>query len=89
VAAAPDLARKAAAEATGSALLLAVVAASDTFAGIRPADAPGFIVAQLLGAGAATFLFRWLVPSLPAVAEQVVDFPAKTAVTESAQKEAS
>ena len=38
--------------------------ASDTFAGIRPADAPGFIVSQLLGAAAATFLFRWLVPSL-------------------------
>jgi glycerol uptake facilitator-like aquaporin len=33
-------------------------AASDTFAGIRPADAPGFIVAQLAGAGAATALFR-------------------------------
>jgi len=40
-------------------------AASDTFAGIRPADAPGFIVAQLAGALAATLLFRWLVPSLP------------------------
>jgi glycerol uptake facilitator-like aquaporin len=35
-------------------------AASNTFAGIRPADAPGFIVAQLLGATAATMLFRWL-----------------------------
>jgi glycerol uptake facilitator-like aquaporin len=35
-------------------------AASDTFAGIRPQDAPGFIVAQLLGAGAATLLFGWL-----------------------------
>jgi glycerol uptake facilitator-like aquaporin len=35
---------------------------SDTFAGIRPADVPGFIVAQLAGALAATFLFRWLVP---------------------------
>jgi len=34
-------------------------AASDTFAGIRPADAPGFIVAQLAGAIAATLLFRW------------------------------
>ena len=33
--------------------------ASDTFAGIRPIDAPGFIVAQLLGAAAATLLFRW------------------------------
>jgi glycerol uptake facilitator-like aquaporin len=33
---------------------------SDTFAGIRPADAPAFIVAQLAGATAATLLFRWL-----------------------------
>jgi glycerol uptake facilitator-like aquaporin len=41
-------------------------AATDTFAGIRPADAPGFIAAQLVGAVAATTLFRWLVPSLPA-----------------------
>lgn len=47
-------------------------AASDTFAGIRPADAPGFIAAQLLGATAATVLFRWLVPSQPAVADRVV-----------------
>ncbi len=38
-------------------------AASDTFAGIRPADAPGFILAQLLGAAAATALFRWLAPT--------------------------
>jgi glycerol uptake facilitator-like aquaporin len=37
-------------------------AASDTFAGIRPLDAPGFIVAQLAGAMAATLLFRWLTP---------------------------
>jgi glycerol uptake facilitator-like aquaporin len=36
--------------------------ATDTFAGIRPTDAPVFIVAQLLGAGAATGLFRWLAP---------------------------
>ena len=40
-------------------------AASDTFAGVRPVDVPGFIVAQLLGAAAATGLFRWLVPALP------------------------
>jgi glycerol uptake facilitator-like aquaporin len=46
--------------------------ASDTFAGIRPADAPGFIVAQLAGAAAATALFRWLVPSLPKEAGAVV-----------------
>jgi glycerol uptake facilitator-like aquaporin len=37
--------------------------ASDTFVGIRPADTPGFIVAQLAGAAAATLLFRWLAPS--------------------------
>lgn len=47
-------------------------AASDTFAGIRPADVPGFIVAQLLGAGSATALFRWLVPTVPAAAPAVV-----------------
>ncbi len=47
-------------------------AASDTFAGIRPADAPAFIVAQLLGAAAATAFFRWLVPALPARAPDVV-----------------
>jgi glycerol uptake facilitator-like aquaporin len=47
-------------------------AASDSFAGIRPADAPGFIVAQALGAASATMLFRWLIPSLPAVADRVV-----------------
>jgi len=47
-------------------------AASNTFAGIRPVDAPGFIVAQLLGAFAATLLFRWLVPSLPKDAAPVL-----------------
>jgi glycerol uptake facilitator-like aquaporin len=47
---------------------------TDTFAGIRPADAPGFIVAQLVGASAATLLFRWLVPALPSNAPDVV-FP--------------
>ena len=47
-------------------------AATDTFAGIRPADAPAFIMAQLLGAAAATGLFRWLVPALPEVAPTVV-----------------
>jgi len=38
---------------------------TNTFAGIRPADAPGFVIAQLLGAAAATLFFRWLVPALP------------------------
>lgn len=35
---------------------------SDTFAGIRPGDVPGFVVAQVAGAGAATLVFRWLAP---------------------------
>lgn len=47
-------------------------ALTDTFSGIRPADVPGFIGAQLAGATTATLLFRWLVPSLPRSAERVV-----------------
>ena len=35
---------------------------SDTFAGIRPQDAPAFIIAQLLGAACATIAFAWLAP---------------------------
>jgi glycerol uptake facilitator-like aquaporin len=45
---------------------------TNTFAGIRPQDAPGFVVGQLLGAAAATILFRWLVPALPKDAAAVV-----------------
>jgi glycerol uptake facilitator-like aquaporin len=33
---------------------------TDTFSGIRPLDAPAFIVAELLGAAAAAFVFGWL-----------------------------
>ncbi len=40
-------------------------AATDTFAGIRPADIWGFILAQLIGAAVATALFNWLLPSPP------------------------
>jgi glycerol uptake facilitator-like aquaporin len=40
-------------------------ATTDTFAGIRPADVPAFVVAQLAGAAAAATLFRWLVPRPP------------------------
>ena len=36
---------------------------TNTFAGIRPADVPGFVAAQLAGGAAATLLFRWLVPA--------------------------
>jgi glycerol uptake facilitator-like aquaporin len=45
---------------------------SDTFAGIRPADLPAFIVAQLCGALAATFLFHWLTPALSETAEEIL-----------------
>jgi glycerol uptake facilitator-like aquaporin len=47
-------------------------ALSDTFAGIRPIDVPGFVLAQFVGAMVATFLFRWLVPALPETAPDVV-----------------
>jgi tetratricopeptide (TPR) repeat protein len=46
--------------------------ATNTFAGIQPADVPGFIGAQLAGAAAATLLFRWLVPALRKHALKVV-----------------
>lgn len=36
---------------------------TNTFSGIRPVDAPGFVVAQLAGALAATALFRFLAPA--------------------------
>jgi glycerol uptake facilitator-like aquaporin len=38
---------------------------SNSFSGIRPHDAPGFIAAQLAGGVAATLLFRWLIPANP------------------------
>ena len=47
-------------------------ALSDTFSGIRPADVPGFIAAQIAGGFAATLLFRWLIPALPSAASDVV-----------------
>lgn len=45
---------------------------SDTFAGIRPADAPAFVAAQMTGALAATFLFRWLLPIEKKDAENII-----------------
>lgn len=75
------LARRVAAEALGTGLLLATVVGSgimgdklaggndaiartmsDTFAGIRPADTPGFVLAQVAGAAAALALASWLFP---------------------------
>jgi glycerol uptake facilitator-like aquaporin len=48
---------------------------SDTFAGIRPIDAPVFIIAQLLGAVAATALFAYLMPFSKTIAPAVVAPP--------------
>jgi glycerol uptake facilitator-like aquaporin len=47
-------------------------AATNTFAGIRPADVPGFIVVQLMGAATATALFRWLIPAARTVASEAI-----------------
>jgi glycerol uptake facilitator-like aquaporin len=35
---------------------------SDSFAGIRPIDAPGFIAAQIVGGALAVGTLRWLLP---------------------------
>ena len=43
-------------------------ALSNTFAGIRPSDVLPFILAQLAGGLAATFLFAWISPSVHAAA---------------------
>jgi glycerol uptake facilitator-like aquaporin len=48
---------------------------TDTFAGIRPSDVPGFVVAQAAGAAAATLLFRWLAPAAPVVEATGVRLP--------------
>lgn len=48
---------------------------TNTFAGIRPADAPGFALAQVVGSALATICFRWLVPALPETAANIVARP--------------
>jgi glycerol uptake facilitator-like aquaporin len=45
---------------------------TDTFSGIRPADVPGFIAAQFLGAIAATLLFRWLIADIQLRAKEIL-----------------
>ena len=45
-------------------------ALSDTFAGIRPQDVPGFVLAQISGGFAATLVFRWLQRNLQPVSRQ-------------------
>ena len=45
---------------------------TDTFSGIRPSDVPGFILAQLAGAAAATYLFSgWRPPQPPCLKRQI------------------
>lgn len=39
-------------------------AITNTFAGIRPIDVPGFILSQIAGAFAASLLFYWLYPNV-------------------------
>jgi glycerol uptake facilitator-like aquaporin len=50
-------------------------ALTDTFSGIRPDDAPGFIAAQLLGGAAAATVFGWLL-----AAKRPAQSPLKTTV---------
>jgi glycerol uptake facilitator-like aquaporin len=57
-------------------------------AGIHPGDAPAFIVMQVLGAGAATLLFRWLVPALPREADAVILPHAEVSVGPTGEEEA-
>ena len=52
---------------------------SDTFAGIRPADAPAFIAAQCVGAILATWLIGWLVRPAARPARADVGAPAEAA----------
>jgi len=54
---------------------------TNTFSGIRPADAPGFIAAQLAGAITATVVFRWMVPSLPKQAAEILVAHSREEVT--------
>jgi len=61
-------------------------AASDTFAGIRPGDAPGFVVVQIAGAMAATMCFRWMSAGLSVPTKdsaRPVDTQATKVLTES------
>jgi glycerol uptake facilitator-like aquaporin len=49
---------------------------SDSFAGIRPVDAPGFVVAQLVGALTEERVARWLFAKVEP--QSVADAPGET-----------
>jgi glycerol uptake facilitator-like aquaporin len=57
---------------SGAHLNPAVTVADAWQGGIAWRDVPAFVVAQALGAAAATALFRWLNPALPRIASEVV-----------------
>lgn len=57
---------------------------SDTFAGIAPADVPGFVAAELVGAVAATALFAWLWPN--SLAAEAVVVPRKPVEKETSRR---
>ncbi len=46
---------------------------TDSFSGIRPVDAPGFIAAQIVGAVVVTLFFRWLLKGDSATASRESD----------------
>ncbi len=46
---------------------------SDTFAGIAPASVPGFVAAQLVGAGVGIALVHWLYPEIGAPGDHTAD----------------
>ena len=63
---------------------------TDTFAGIRPVDVPGFIVAQCIGGGAASLVVGWLLSASPTSAAVIGMHPTRvTAVTEGSEGSAS
>jgi len=55
-------------------------AATDSFAGIRSADVPGFLLGETAGTAAAVFLLRWLWP-VPAIAHDPL--PSRTPLSPS------
>ncbi|MGH9593292.1 MAG: aquaporin, partial [Bryobacteraceae bacterium] len=54
-------------------------ALTNTFAGIRPGDVPGFVGAQLIGAAAATLVAGWMVGTSVETAKNVVEPHEETA----------
>lgn len=55
---------------------------TDTFAGIRPIDMPGFVLAQLVGGAVATLLWRWLGRGQTGRPDEIAAAPASPRVRE-------